>query len=266
MTLLSAPVALHASSCVSGGSCRCGPVRDVETFVRSVVRAHHRGGPGPEGGRATDDLVCDLFVVLSELAAVPLPGGWAGRPFADYAIWKLHREIIDWYRKRFPGSRYGRALLFVANGEAKSDTPIQAPHISEEDARRERELLRRRLSGFHDPIGLRQEPSLHPDDGDGIAGIDVDALSESARWTLFALAVPLAREGLSVREVAHLSRPAAEEHPKLRSCRGNREWIVERLLRELRAELASQGVGPAVRVESPAAVDGTALIKEAVGA
>jgi hypothetical protein len=176
--------------------------------VRSAVRAHHRGGPGPEGGRATDDLVCDLFVVLMEVSSKALPGGWASRPFTDYAVWKLHREIIDWYRQRFPGSRYGRALELV---------------------------------------GYELPPERSVIGGDERNAVDVGALSVSARWTYFALALPMAREGLSAADVAALARPVGEEHPRLRHCRGDRERVVHRLLRELRAELEVQGARPVAR-------------------
>jgi hypothetical protein len=208
MTLLSSPLALHAFECPEA-RCSCGPVRDVEALVRSAVRAHHRGGLGPEGGRETEDLLAELFFQAARAASRPRSAGWVSRPFVDFVVALVHDRITDWYRARYPGSRYGRALELVGYEVAPEE----------------------RWSG------------------DVSDSVDVGRLSVSGRWTYFSIAVPMAREGLDVRDVAALRRPAGEEHPRLRFARGGRARIVERLLGELRAELELQGVRPTVRAE-----------------
>jgi hypothetical protein len=155
-------------------------------------------------------LLAELFFQAARAASRPRSAGWASRPFVDYVVALVHDRITDWYRARYPGSRYGRALELVGYEVAPEE----------------------RWSGESDSV-------------------DVGALSVSGRWTYFVLAVPMAREGLDVREVAALRRPAGEEHPRLRFARGGRARIVERLLAELRVELEAQGVRPTVRPEVP---------------
>ncbi|MDQ5821692.1 MAG: hypothetical protein M3540_09640 [Actinomycetota bacterium] len=243
-------------------------VDDAEAFVRAVVRSFHRGGPGPAGGRETEELVAELLAVA-----------WAESErfddtrsvrFSKHLLSILHRRTTDWYRRRRPGSRYGAALDFVALSPAYVGDSDDAD--DDQSRRSYGEALRR-----GDPVADTDR-------------IDVDALSDRGRWTLLTIAVPMAREGYTLSQLAARKTPLnGHEHPALISARragdrrelqlaewrayrtqarraaldaGNRELhqalaapprveppppsrlkIIDALLAELRGELEQQGFG-----------------------
>jgi hypothetical protein len=176
MGLLAGTLSLHGLECPHGKApCRCGPVLDTEALARSVLRAHLRGARASRNGNGGsaflsahdyDDLLERLIGDAWEASCRPRRGIWLERPFGAYCVWLMHRRVVDWYRERFPGSRYESALALEYGLEDEDGT-------------------------HHDPEG---------------PGVNVGLLSACGRETYFKVAVPMAEEGLSAREFADQKR------------------------------------------------------------
>jgi hypothetical protein len=117
--MLVEPIALHRPGC-DGRHCQGDDdcVQDMEDFARSVLNDHIAGGARRRNGTLTgpapmsmadyDDCLTDLFGAcwIAAQRFNPIDDGRGSNRLAGYLAWKLHKEIIDWKRRRWKSTRY----------------------------------------------------------------------------------------------------------------------------------------------------------------
>jgi hypothetical protein len=157
----------------------CAPdecILDLEDLARSVLNDHIAGGARRRNGTLTGPAPLsdsDFRDCLTDLLGAgweawrrfnPVDDGRGSNRLAGYVAWKLHKEIIDWKRRRWKSTRY-------------LTTPIiETPYDDE-------------LSG-----------AVHHDDE--LIGIDPSTLSHRARHAYRKVCAPLAESGLEPPEFA----------------------------------------------------------------